>query len=225
MSGGGRSARAVTVFGVSALVVYVAALAVTPTNAPNSKSTGVRIAHYAAAHRHHLLAGDLLAALGLALLVLFAAALYRMIRRAEGEDGWLAVGSLASILAGAGIFGVGTVLLTTAAYRPAADPHVLRALWDAGWIAYNSAGFAFAAWIALVAAATLALRVLPAWTAWLGLLAALVNFAGAFALAKGTGAFSPQGSFAFVVGVVTFVWVIAVSLAAWQSGRPAAGAG
>jgi len=111
MSGGGRSARAVTVFGVSALVVYVAALALTPTNAPNSKSTGVRIAHYAAAHRHHLLAGDLLAALGLALLVLFAAALYRMIRRAESEDGWLAVGSLASILAGAGIFGVGTVLL------------------------------------------------------------------------------------------------------------------
>ncbi len=48
--------------------------------------------------------------------------------------------SLATVIAGAGIFGAGTALFMTVAYHPATDPAVARAIWDAGWLAYNSAG-------------------------------------------------------------------------------------
>ena len=85
------------------------------------------------------------------MIVVFAAGLYRIIRRAEGDDGWLAMASLASVVAGAGIFGAGTAMFMVVAYRPATDPAVARAFWDAGWLAYNTAGFGFIAWIAIVA--------------------------------------------------------------------------
>ena len=72
--------------------------------------------------------------MGLAVLMVFAAGLYRIIRRAEGEDGWLATASLASVVAGAGIFGAGTALFMVVAYRPATDPAVARAFGTpAGW--------------------------------------------------------------------------------------------
>jgi hypothetical protein len=225
MTGGGRSGKPVAIFGGLSVVLYVLAFALTPTHAPNSASTGARIAQYASAHRGQLLATDLLIALALAVLVVFAAVLYRMIRSAEGEDGWLAIAALASLVVGAGIFGVGTALFMTVSYRPTADPAVLRGLLDAGWIAYNSSGFAFGAWIAIVAAAALSTRVLPAWTAWIGIPVALINLIGPLALKTGTGAFSPQGSFALVVGLTFPIWVIAISLAAWRSARTPATTG
>ena len=214
--------RAVGIIGGIAVVAYLAAIALTPAHAPNSGSTGVQIVHYATVNRDQLLASDLLFALGLAVLMVFAAGLYRIIRRAEGEDGWLAIASLASVVAGAGIFGAGTALFMVVAYRPATDPAVARAFWDAGWLAYNSAGFAFVAWIAIVVVAALRHRALPPWTAWIGVPVALINLAGPFAVTAGTGAFSPQGWFALVVGLTFAVWLLAISVAAWRSTRPPA---
>jgi hypothetical protein len=140
------------IVGLITVVVYLGAFGLAPARAPNSASPGVQIVHYATVHRDQLLASELLFALGVALLMVFAAGLYRTIRRAEGERGWFAIASLANVIAGAGIFGAGTALFMTVAYRPATDPAVARALWDAGWLAYNSAGFAFGAWIAIVVA-------------------------------------------------------------------------
>ena len=123
--------------------------------------------------------------------MVFAAGMYCIIRRKERNDGWLAMASLASVVASAGIFGVGTVLFMVVAYRPGTDPAVVRAFWDAGWLAYNTAGLGFSAWIAIVVAATLTHRVLPLWTAWIGVPVALIGFVGPFAVKAGTGPFSP----------------------------------
>ena len=215
--------RAVAGFGGISVGVYLAAIALAPAQALDSASPGEGIVHYAAAHRSQLLASDLLLLLGLALLMVFAAGLYRIIRRAEPGDGCLAMAALASVVVGAAIFGVGTALFMVVAYRPDTDPAVARALWDAGWMAYNSTGFAFGAWIGLVAAASVGHRVLPRWTAWIGVPVALITFLGPFAVETGTGPFSPQGSFALVVALAFAVWVLALSLAAWRSTRaPAA---
>lgn len=209
--------------GISALL-YLAAFALSPSAVLDSGSPGVRITHYVTVHRDQILASDLMIALGLAVLVVFAAGLYRMIRRAEAADGCLATASLASAVAGAGIFGAGTALFMAVAYRPATDPAVARALWDAGWMAYNTAGFAFSAWIVLVTVAALRHRAPPPWTAWIGVPVALINIVGPLAVKAGTGPFSPQGSFALIVGLTFAVWVIAISFAAWRSVRvPATG--
>ncbi len=207
------------IVGGVAVVAYLAAIALTPAHAPNSESTGAQIVHYATVNRGQLLASDLLFAIAVAVLMVFVAGLYRIIRRAEGEDGWLAIASLSSVVAGAGIFGAGTALFMTVAYRPVADLAVARAFWDAGWLAYNSAGFAFVAWIAIVVVAALRHRALPPWTAWIGIPVALINLAGPFAVSAGTGGFSPQGWLALVVGLTFAVWLLAVSLAAWRSTR------
>ena len=149
--------------------------------------------------------------------MVFAAGLYRIVRRSEGEDGWLAMASVASVVGGAGIFGAGTALFMVVAYRPATDPAVARAFWDAGWLAYNTAGFGFSAWIAIVAIATLRHRMLPQWTAWIGVPVALIGFVGPFAVKAGTGPFSPQGWFALVVGLTFGAWLLAISVATWRS--------
>ncbi len=214
--------RAVGIIGGIAVVAYLAAIALTPAHAPSSGSAGASIVHYATVNRDQLLASDLLFALGLTVLVVFAAALHRIIRRAEAEDGWLAIASLASVVAGAGIFGAGTALFMVVAYRPVTDPAVARAFWDAGWLAYNSAGFAFVAWIAIVVVAALRHRALPPRTAWIGVPVALINLAGPFAVSAGTGAFSSQGWFALVVALTFAVWLVTISLAAWRSTRPPA---
>ena len=197
--------------------LYLAAFALTPVNAPNSGSPGVRIVEWATVHRTQLLASELCVAVALAVFMIFAAGLHRIIRRGEDQDGWLATASLASVVAGAGIFGAGTALFMIVAYRPATDPAVVRALWDGGWLAYNSSGFAFGGWIAIVVIAALSHRVLPLWTAWIGVPLALISLVGPLAVKAGTGAFSPQGWFALVVGLSFAVWVLAVSVAAWRS--------
>ena len=213
----GQRNRAVAAFGAVAVLLYVVAIALTPAQAPNSGSTGAEILRWAEDHRSQLLASYLLFATGLAVIMVFAAGLHRIIRSAENDDGWLATASLASAVAGAGIFGAGTALFMVVAYRPATDPDVARALWDAGWLAYNTAGFGFSAWIAITAVATLRHHALPVWTAWIGIPVALIGFVGPFAVKAGTGAFSPQGWFALVVGFTFAAWLISMSLAAWRS--------
>ena len=212
--------RAVSIFGGIAVVMYLAAIALTPAQAPDSGSPGGEIVDWAEhGHRDQLLASYLLVAVGLAVIMVFAAGLYRLIRRAEGKDDWLAMASLTSAVAGAGIFGAGTALFMAVAYRPATDPDVARALWDAGWLAYNTAGFGFSAWIVIVAVATLRHRALPVWTAWIAFPVALIGLVGPFAVRAGTGPFSPQGWFALVVGLTFGAWLLAISLATWASNR------
>ena len=66
---------------------------------------------------------------------------------------------------------------------------------------------------------TLRYRALPPWTARIGIPVALINLVGPFAVKMGTGAFSPQGWFAVVVGLTFAVWLLAISVAAWRSTR------
>lgn len=212
--------KVVAAFGGIFVGLYLVAFALTPEHAPNSGSPGVQILHWAIVNRGQLLASELLIALAAAVFPIFAAGLYRIIRRGEGENGWLAMAALASAVVGAGIFGAGTAMFMVVAYRPATDPAVARAFWDAGWLAYNSAGFAFVAWIAIVTAATVRHRVLPPWTVWIGIPVGLINLVGPLAVKSGTGPLSPQGWFALVVGLTFAVWVLVVSAAAWRS-RPA----
>lgn len=114
-------------------VAYLGAIALTPPHAPDSESPGARIVHYATVHRGQLLASDLLFALGVVGMV-FAAGLYGILGGVESEDGWPAPASLASAVAGAGIFGGGTALFMVVAYRPATDPALARRFGTpAGW--------------------------------------------------------------------------------------------
>ena len=148
---------------------------------------------YVSEHRSQLLVSYLVFAMGLPTLTVFVGGLYRVIRRAEPEDGWLAMAAVASAVGAAGIFGAGTASFMVVAYRPATDPAVVRAFWDAGWLAYNIAGFGFVAWMVIVIVATLHHDALPRWSAWVGIPLAAINVVGPFAVQAGTGAFFTPG--------------------------------
>ena len=214
-----RSSSATALFGAVSAAFVLIAFALTPAGALTSGSSGASISRYVSGHRDQLLASDLLLSLGLVLLMVFAAGLYRMMRAAEDGDGWLAAASLTTVVSAAGIFGAGTAVFMAVAYRPATDPAVARALWDVAWLAYNSAGFGFAVWIVIVTAATVRWGALPKWTVWVGAPVALVNLVGPLAVKAGTGPFSPQGSFASVVALTFAVWVITICIAAWRMTR------
>ena len=211
------SDKAVMVFGLLTVAAYLTAIVLQPMGAPNSASRGREITAYASAHRSQLLASYLFFAVGLALVVVFAAGLYRMSGACEPEDGWLAMASVASAVGGVGIFGAGIALFMVVAYRPIADPAVVRAFWDAGWLAINTAGFAFVAWITIITVATLRHGALPDGQPGSPCPSAAINFVGPFALQAGNGPFSPQGWYAMVVGLTFAAWLLAVAVAA---GRP-----
>ena len=103
------------------------------------------------------------------------------------------------------------------AYRPSTDPAVARAFWDAGWLAWNIASFGFVAWIAIITIATLRDNAFPRWSAWVGIPVGLINFLGPFAVHAGAGTFSPQGSYATIVGLTFAVWLLVIAAV---SGRP-----
>jgi hypothetical protein len=212
-----RVNRSVVVLGLITVAMYLAAIVLLPRGAPDSASTGEQITTYASAHRGQLLASYLTFAMGLALLLVFAAGLHRIIRRVEPEDGWLAMASVASAAGGAGIFGAGIASFMVVAYRPAADPGVVRAFWDAGWLALNVAGFGFVMWIAVITLATLRHDALPRWSVWVAIPVGVINLIGPFAVQTGNGALSPQGWYATVVGLTFALWLLVVAVAA---GRP-----
>ena len=213
MISGGR-ARLIAVSGVLFSVLFVVGLALTPAHAPDSASTGATIAHYVGAHRGELLLSDFLIVLSGVPFFVYMAALYRLTRQVEDDDGWVALTGLIGGVVGSAVFVVSWSLLAAVAYRPAQDPAILRALTDASWITTNLAGVSFAVFIGAISFAVLRTRVLPVWSGWVGVPVALVTLIGAPVLSAGSGAFSPQGLLDHVDGLVFAPWVLVICAAA-----------
>ena len=212
--------KAVAVFGGISVAVYLVAIALAPALAPDSGSTGVELVHYATAHRSQLLASYLLFALGLALLMVFAAGLYRIIRRAEGGDGWLAMASVASVVVGAADL---RCRHRAVHGRRVSPGH--RSRGGAGVVGRRLAGLQLhrvRVW--RVDRDRRRGRASPPGAAAMDRMdrgpgGADHGFVGPFAVQTGTGPFSPQGWFALVVAVTFAAWVLAISLATWRSTR------
>jgi hypothetical protein len=154
---------------------------------------------------------------GILALVLFAATLWSVLRRGEGEGGPFA----------ATAFGAG---LISAAVKLASAPPVFAAIWRHGQgldpqlaaalVDMNNAAFAIT-WaidaVMLGAAAAVIFRsgVLPRWLGWLAAVAAVISFVSTPAAAV----VPPLGM------LLVFVWTIAVSVVLVRrtlAGRPAA---
>ena len=181
-------------------------------DAPDSGSSGEEIVAY----RVPTIAAGcwpaaLVFALGLAVLMVFAAGLHRIIRRAETDDGWLAMGSATSASARPGSSEPGPRCSSSSRTGRIQIQRWSAGFWDAGWLAYNIAGFGFVAWMTIIIVATLRHDALPRWSAWVGIPVAAINLVGPFAVQAGTGAFSPQGWYALVVGLTFAVWLLVQS--------------
>lgn len=142
-------------------------------NSPDLTASRATIAAWVAKQHNSAAgyAGGLMELLGLLAFVVFAAALYRVLRRGD-QGGILATTALGAALVSAALK-LGSVPLTFALEwraRQGFDPQLAAAILDADNVAFILTWALDAVWLAAAAFATLRMRVLPR---WLGILAAV----------------------------------------------------
>src|SRR2546423_11011512 len=135
------------------VVLFVVGFAIQPTGAPNSGDSALKILHYVAEHRSRLLVGDFLVACSTLPFMLLIAALHRLMRRAEGPDGWLSTAMLAGGVTSTGAFVAGLGILAPPPYRPVTSPGGAPMLLDPGFVTPNLSGAGLGAGVAAGAAA------------------------------------------------------------------------
>jgi hypothetical protein len=162
-------------------------------------------------------AGTALEVLGVGLLVVFLGYLYRVLRRAEGPDGWWAAPAF-----GAGLVSVAVKLGSAAPFLAAhlrskeLTPDLARTLNDINGAGFVISGYTWGIFVLAAAAAAFCGRVVPRWLAVIGLVV------GVLSVAAGTaGVLDPKGYVAipFLLGLV-WVFVISVLLTV-RASRPA----
>ena len=115
--------------------------------------------------------GSYLSVLSLIALLGFLGSLWNVLRRAEGEPGWV---SLVAVGAGLGVvallFGGGAWHLAVFRIDEGLDPQIARLLFDLGNFTFATSWVLFGALALSAAAASLWLAAFPRWLGWTGLI-------------------------------------------------------
>ena len=114
--------------------------------------------------------GSYLSTLSFIAMLGFLGSLWNILRRAEGEPGWI---SLVAVGAGVGVIahllGGGAWHLAVFRIDEGLDPQIARLLFDIGNFAFATSWTLFGALALSVAAASLWLAAFPKWLGWAGL--------------------------------------------------------
>jgi hypothetical protein len=148
-------------------------------------------------------------------LVLFLGYLYRVLRRAEGPDGWGAAGAF-----GAGLLATAVKLASAGAGLAAlvrADqltPDLARTLSDLGGGAFVVSGYVFGIFVAVAAGAALGSDALPRWLTITGLVVGVLTVAAGVA-----GVLDPVG-YVPVPFLLSLAWLFVTSILLTVRGGP-----
>ena len=131
--------------------------------------------------RHHTVANDLglwLEVIGFVLFFCFLGAVYRVLRRAEGADGWLSVSAFGAGLASLAVK-VGSAAPVAAAFyrKDDLDAITARTLTDLNGAAFVIDGLLVALFVLLAALSTLETGLLPRWLSWAAIVVGLAGLA------------------------------------------------
>lgn len=175
--------------------------------------------------RGQILAGVVMWSVAVGLLLWWAAALKRHLAAAGEAGRRLADLVLAATVLALGCTFAGLMPIAAVAWRGPSglSPEFVRLVVDMLSILFSV--LSAVPFFVLVFSASLAvLRTgrFPAWTAWLGVAAAVANAIFVFSLVSRKGAFSPYSPLGFVGAVLLFAWIGATSVLMMRpSGRPA----
>jgi Domain of unknown function (DUF4386) len=156
-------------------------------------------------------AGGLLELLGILTMIVFAATLWSVLRRAEGEDGVLAATAFGAGLVSAALKLASAPALFAAVWRSNEhlDPQFATALVDMNNVAFVLTWTVDAVMLGAAAIVILRTRALPRWLGWLAAATAAISLLSA-----------PLADRVPPIGILlTFVWIIAISVVLFR--RPA----
>ncbi len=201
-----KAVRIAAAFGAVYVVIGVVGGGTGDQNAPSLGSSGESIAAYSAAHAlRPLILGQVVEILSLLALLVFAAALYTILRRAQAEPGPLPV-----LVLGGGLLAAG---LKLASLMPAfalqyhttpIDPAVARALFEMNAFGFVLTWFGQALLLGSVAIAGLASRAIPRWLAIPAMVIAVALVVEA--------AFVTNPHASFVPELLWLLWVLVASV-------------
>jgi hypothetical protein len=151
--------------------------------------------------------GVLMEILGFAVFLVFLGYLYRVLRRAEGIDGWGAAVALGAGLVTTAIkLSSATAMLASEAHPNQLTPDLARTLNDIGGGGFVVSGYVYGIFVTAAAGAALASRALPRWLSIGGLVA------GVLAVAAGAaGVLDPIG-YVPVPFLLCLAWVLVTSI-------------
>ena len=208
-----RHARYGAATGMLFVLLVIVGFLVTP-KPPAADATAAEVFNYVTDKQDTLHIVQLIFGAAGFLFIWFVGTLRTLLSGAEGGEGRLATTAYGGGLIAFVTLVIGFALAATAALHPADNgPDLTRALIDASLIIPALGAPAVAVFFVGNSLSIMRSGYLPAWLAWLGLVAALFNIFGIGAVFTDHGAFAADGILGFFSGFVLFlVWFFAVSL-------------
>lgn len=179
---------------------------------PATGATAGEIAGFVGTHRSALLVAMVLTTAAVGLWLLFGVGVWMWLRETIGSDSVLSVCFLVGLVSFVTLLFAGFTSFFVLLYRSpeASDPRLLYDL-SFGLLAISGAPTA----LALGSYAALVFRCgrLPAWTAWVAIVAALAHLVLVASLLITSGFFSLEGGVTIAIPATLFVWITGTSMA------------
>jgi hypothetical protein len=205
-------ARWASLGGILYVVLFVIGTILLFSGSPNGDASPAKvIAYYSdSGHRDRIDIGWLVSGLGVFFFLWFLSSLRRMVRRHEGEDGFLTAlttiggvvyGSLALVALG---LNAGVRTMSDDTYHHQVFPGLIHAANDASYVIHATGGAGASAMIIAASLAAMRAGVVRSWVGWLGVVAGILALVTIF--------FFPQAA----IGL----WILVVSGLMFFRGAP-----
>jgi hypothetical protein len=206
-----RWTRSAAIAGVAFVVLNVAAT-FAPGTPPASDASAGEVASYFRDHSGAIKAQLLLGGLGIAALMWWFGALWRVLSRAEGERPQLAIVAAIALASGLTLALISGAMTATAAIR-VDDVETTHLLWSLSLVGFATAGFGIGTF--LVTTCLLAYRadIAPRWTSYLGWAAGLAFLVGTLGTVSDSNVINSIGLVAFLAWCA---WILSVSVGLWR---------
>jgi hypothetical protein len=207
-----RATRVIALIGLASFALIIIAALVSPPlwSAPGTNAPAARVAEYAQANHARTLAGLFMYSVAMGLFLCFAGGVWSWLRRSEPAPQPLSA-----------LFAFGAVALTVlilAGFAPAAvlsyrpqQPAFAASLADVTFALLALSGIPTAVCLNAYAALVLKSKRLPAWTAWLAMLAADAHVLIVASFLSREGFLSLEGEVIVAVPATFFAWILATS--------------
>jgi len=207
-----HATRLIGIVGLTSVTLIVIAAFVSPPlwSAPGESSSAAHVAAYLQANRGRTLASLYIYGLGMGLFLCFAAGLWSWLRQAESAPQSLSAAFAFGAIALATLVLASFATAGVASYRPQ-SPALAVSLSDLTFGLLALSGIPTAICLGAYAALVLRQRHLPAWTAWLAVLAVTAHLVVAASFMSHGSVLSLEGAVNVAVPATFFAWILATS--------------